>query len=84
MKTISFGVMHVSVAFVVVYLITGSIALGGLVAVIEPLVNTVAYHFHEKVWARIQRRRAMQRQRPRPMTTQASSDRTRTSGVLAA
>ena len=35
-----------------VWLITGSFVLGGLVAMIEPAVNTVAYFFHEKAWAR--------------------------------
>jgi uncharacterized membrane protein len=52
-KTVSFAVVHFTVAFSVAYLLTGSIAVGGLVAIVEPLVNTVAYHLHEKVWARI-------------------------------
>lgn len=52
-KTLSFGTMHISVAFVVVYLMTGDWVTGGLVALVEPCVNTVAYHFHEKVWKRI-------------------------------
>ncbi len=51
-KTLSFGAMHISVAFVVVYLMTGDWVTGGLVALVEPCVNTVAYHFHEKVWKR--------------------------------
>lgn len=50
-KTVSFGVMHVSVAFTLVWLMTGDIVLGGAVALIEPVVNTVAYYFHEKFWA---------------------------------
>lgn len=53
-KTISFGIMHVSVAFVVVWMMTGDIIIGGAVAMVEPLVNTVAYHFHERIWARRQ------------------------------
>ncbi len=54
-KTISFGIMHITVAFTVVYIMTGSFALGGAVALIEPLCNTVAYFFHEKFWERRQR-----------------------------
>lgn len=50
-KTISFGIVHVAVAFGVVYLLTGSVVIGGAVAMIEPLANTVAYHYHEKAWA---------------------------------
>ncbi len=51
-KTVSFAIVHMLVAFGVVYLMTGSLALGGAVALIEPLVNTIAYFFHEKVWER--------------------------------
>jgi uncharacterized membrane protein len=56
-KTMSFALVHMTVAFSVVYLMTGSWALGGAVALIEPAVNTVAYFFHEKVWERIGARR---------------------------
>ena len=52
-KTISFAIMHFSIAFLVTYLITGSFVLGGLVAVVEPAVNTVGYFFHEKIWQRL-------------------------------
>ncbi|GGW68070.1 DUF2061 domain-containing protein [Alishewanella tabrizica] len=51
-KTFTFAIMHFSVAFGVTYLITGDLVLGGLVAVIEPAVNTVGYFFHEKIWKR--------------------------------
>lgn len=49
-KTLSFGAMHIGVAFLVVWAMTGSWMTGGLVALVEPCVNTVAYHFHEKAW----------------------------------
>lgn len=52
-KTLSFGLMHVSIAFLVVYAMTGDWMTGGLVALVEPCVNTVAYHFHEKFWKRV-------------------------------
>lgn len=51
-KTLSFGAMHITVAFVVVYLMTGDWMTGGLVALVEPCINTFAYHLHEKVWKR--------------------------------
>ena len=53
-KTISFAAVHFSVAFSVGYFITGSIAIGGVIALIEPLCNTVAYYFHEKFWEKKQ------------------------------
>ena len=52
-KTFSFAVTHFTVAFVVVWLISGDLLISSLVALIEPAVNTVAYHFHEKIWDRI-------------------------------
>jgi uncharacterized membrane protein len=55
-KTASFAVVHFSVAFSVGYIMTGSIAVGGAIALVEPMVNTVAYFFHEKVWERLSAR----------------------------
>ena len=52
-KTISFAVVHFAVAFSVGYLVSGSLLIGGAIALLEPAVNTVAYHFHEKVWNRL-------------------------------
>ncbi|SDI98983.1 DUF2061 domain-containing protein [Billgrantia gudaonensis] len=59
-KTATFALVHFCVAFSVTYLLTGSWVLGGMVALIEPAANTVAYFFHEKAWERIGRRRALQ------------------------
>ena len=56
-KTISFACVHFSVALSVAYLLTGSWLVGSAIALIEPIVNTVAYHFHEKFWDRIRNRR---------------------------
>lgn len=53
-KTVTFTLMHFSIAFGVTYAITGNAALGGLVAAIEPLVNSVGYYFHEKIWKQIE------------------------------
>ena len=55
-KTISFAIVHMTVAFTVVYLMTGNVMAGGVVALIEPMCNTVAYHFHERFWSRRARR----------------------------
>ncbi len=56
-KTITFAILHMTIAFSVVWALTGSIALGGAVALIEPTLNTIAYFFHEKVWERFGRLR---------------------------
>lgn len=49
-KSLTFAAVHMSVAFVVGYAMTGSAAVGGALALVEPLVNTVAYYFHELAW----------------------------------
>lgn len=52
-KTISFGILHMMVAFTVGYAFTGSWMVGGLMAIVEPIINTVVFYFHEKVWNKI-------------------------------
>ncbi|TDY04039.1 DUF2061 domain-containing protein [Thiohalophilus thiocyanatoxydans] len=51
-KTMSFAAVHFTVAFTVGYAMTGSVLVGGALALVEPTINTVAYHIHEQVWAR--------------------------------
>jgi uncharacterized membrane protein len=62
-KTMSFAIVHFTVAFSVGYLISGSMLVGGAMALVEPAVNTVAYHFHEQVWNRLQRAKQASSQR---------------------
>lgn len=57
-KTLSFAAVHMSVAFAVGWAMTGNPWVGGALALVEPMVNTVAYHLHEKVWKRIETRHA--------------------------
>ncbi|TIC78587.1 DUF2061 domain-containing protein [Crenobacter intestini] len=52
-KTLTFAATHFTVAFGVAYLLTGSFAISGAMALAEPLTNTVTYHFHDKAWARL-------------------------------
>jgi uncharacterized membrane protein len=54
-KTLSFAAVHFTVAFTVGYLMSGSVLVGGAIALVEPAVNTIAYHFHEQVWNRVQK-----------------------------
>ena len=49
-KTITFAMVHFAVAFTIAYLLTGSIGIASALALIEPLANSVAYYFHERVW----------------------------------
>ncbi|MGS0677298.1 DUF2061 domain-containing protein [Shewanella sp. 0m-4] len=59
-KTMTFAILHFGVAFTITYLLTGSVVIGGAVALIEPAVNTVVFYFHEKVWKNIESKNALQ------------------------
>jgi uncharacterized membrane protein len=65
LKTLSFAAVHFTVAFAIGYLLTGSVLVGGTLALVEPACNTIAYHFHEKVWARVGAKRQSGGQPPR-------------------
>ena len=56
-KTLSFASVHFCVAFTVGWAMTGNPWIGGALALVEPACNTVAFHFHEKIWKRIEARR---------------------------
>jgi uncharacterized membrane protein len=67
-KTASFAAVHFGVAFSVAYLISGNPLVGGAIALVEPAINTIAYHFHERVWNRI---RGSRRENPPGAATTA-------------
>ncbi|MBB3008502.1 DUF2061 domain-containing protein [Cupriavidus alkaliphilus] len=55
-KTLTFGIMHLGIAFSVTYALTGSLAVSGAVTFIEPAINTVAHYFFDRYWAKRERR----------------------------
>lgn len=42
--------LHMGVAFVVMYWVSGSVAFGGLAAVLEPICNVILLPFHDRAW----------------------------------
>ncbi|MFN4287420.1 MAG: DUF2061 domain-containing protein [Brevundimonas sp.] len=59
LKTLSYGVMHFAVAVGVAFVLTGgNLALALAIGLIEPLVQTVFFTVHDRIWARIEARRA--------------------------
>ena len=56
-KTMSFAAVHFTVAFSVGYAMSGSLLVGGAIAIVEPAINTVAYYVHEQVWKRLDQQR---------------------------
>lgn len=57
-KTFTYLSIHLTVGFSVAYAFTGSVALAGGIALIEPCINAVAFFFHERAWQRFDARRA--------------------------
>lgn len=58
-KTVTFAIVHFTVAFGVAYALTGSVPVATGLALIEPLVNTVAFFFHERAWRAFEGRDAV-------------------------
>ena len=52
-KTMSYAVLHVSVAVTVAYVLSGSwkVALG--IGLLDPCVQIAGFFFHERLWSRI-------------------------------
>lgn len=63
--------LHMSVAFAVAYAATGSLATGGLAALVEPVCNVLLLPWHDRAWrsARrwLHRRRLAGQQRENPV-----------------
>lgn len=57
-KTFTYLALHLTIGFSVAYALTGSLALAGGIALIEPCINAVAFFFHEKAWKRVAARRS--------------------------
>jgi len=45
-------ITHMAIGFAIAYACTGSIALGGLAVLVEPVLNVLLLPFHERAWAR--------------------------------
>ncbi len=56
-KTFTYLSIHLTVGFSVAYAFTGSFALAGGIALIEPCINAVAFFFHERAWQRFDARK---------------------------
>ncbi|WP_309646218.1 DUF2061 domain-containing protein [Phenylobacterium sp.] len=54
-KTLSYSLMHLTVAITVAYALTQDWRAALAIGLIEPLFQTVAFVVHERVWARIER-----------------------------
>ena len=57
-KTASYYVMHIAVAAMVAYAVTGDLWMAVTLSLLEPTVQAFAFFFHEKAWDGADARRA--------------------------
>ncbi len=62
-KKTSQVIAHLAIAFVITYAMTGSVLIGGLALIIEPIINVALLPFHEKAWHAIRSRARDERDR---------------------
>lgn len=55
-EKLSQTLMHMGVAFAVIYGATGSLAFGGLVAILEPVCNVLLLPIHDRFWDKLELR----------------------------
>lgn len=58
MKTGCYYLIHICVAALVAYAVTGNLWASLTLSLLEPTVQAVAFFFHEKAWDRAARRKA--------------------------
>jgi len=58
-EKLSLTALHMGVAFLVIFFATGSMAFGGLAAILEPVCNVLLMPLHDKVWDSLQGSQAM-------------------------
>jgi uncharacterized membrane protein len=49
-EKVSQAILHATVAFCVMWTATGSMALGGLAALVEPICNVIVLPYHDRLW----------------------------------
>lgn len=54
-------ITHLAIGFAIAYAVTGSVMLGGLAVLIEPVLNVLLVPFHEQAWHRRVRKATGQR-----------------------
>jgi uncharacterized membrane protein len=54
-RTTSQILLHMGVAFTVMWAVTGSTAFGGIAALVEPVCNVILMPLHDRLWRRLQR-----------------------------
>jgi uncharacterized membrane protein len=49
-KTISFRILATLSTMILVYIVTGELALAGIIGGADAVIKTILYYFHERAW----------------------------------
>jgi uncharacterized membrane protein len=52
-KTITWRITGSGATFLISYVVSGSFAAAGTIAVVQIITNTILYYGHERVWNRV-------------------------------
>ncbi len=55
LKTASYALMHMGIAILVAYALSGSWRIALAIGLLEPCIQTFAFFFHERAWHRFER-----------------------------
>jgi uncharacterized membrane protein len=58
LKTVTYGGMHFAVAVAVAYALTNDFGTALAIGMVEPLVQTLFFTLHDRIWSKIEDRRA--------------------------
>lgn len=58
LKSVTYGLMHFTVAVMVAFALTRDIRIALAIGLVEPLVQTVFFTVHDRIWTRIEARKA--------------------------
>jgi uncharacterized membrane protein len=59
LKTATYATMHLTVAIAVAYALTRDWRIALAVGIVEPMVQTVAFNIHERLWSRADKNLAL-------------------------
>jgi uncharacterized membrane protein len=52
-KTISWRITGSSATFAIAYILTGNLAVAGVIGITQMISNTILYYVHERIWNKI-------------------------------
>jgi len=52
-KTVSWRITGSSATFAIAYILTGDVAVAGVIGITQMISNTILYYVHERIWNKI-------------------------------